>query len=59
MILPYFAVNGQMVDHAANRQVRNALSAEEHICRAAVHIDDDRVPDTGIRHIKGNRKCRK
>ena len=39
-----------MVDHAADRQVGNALPPEEHICGAAVDIDEHGISDACVRH---------
>ena len=55
MILPDFAVEGQMIDDAADGRITDAVLSKQHICRTAVDDNDYRIADTRICHIEGYR----
>ena len=54
VVFPGLAVERDVVDNTADRQIGDDGAAEEHVRRAALDIHKDRIPDPGVRHVKGD-----
>lgn len=54
VVFPGLAVERDVVDNTADRQIGDDGAAKEHIRRAALDIHKDRISDPGVRHVKGN-----
>ena len=54
VVFPGLAVERDVVDDTADRQIGDDGAAEEHVRRAALDIHKDRISDPGVRHVKGD-----